>query len=63
MFKDIKITINGEALDLDEVVEMNEGEPLDAIDILEKVKYEIEGILNERLEHIRILDTSKMGGF
>ena len=63
MLDKIKITINGEELDLDEVVEMNEGEPLDAIDILEKVKYEIEGILNERLEHIRILDTSKMGGF
>ena len=63
MLDKIKITINGEELDLDEVVEMNEGEPLDAIDILEKVKYEIEVILNERLEHIRILDTSKMGGF
>ena len=63
MLDKIKITINGEELDLDEVVEMNEGEPLDAIDILEKVKYEIEGILNERLEHIRILDTSNMGGF
>ena len=63
MLDKIKITINGEELDLAEVVELNDGEPIDAIDILEKVKYEIEGILNERLEHIRILDTSKMGGF
>ena len=26
-------------------------------------KYELEGILNEQLDHIKIVDTSKMGGF
>ena len=36
MLDKIKITINGEELDLDEVVELNDGEPLEVIDILDK---------------------------
>ena len=61
--ENLEIEINGEELDLEELVEMNDGEPLDVTDILDKVKYELEGILNKQLDHIRIVDTSKGGGF
>ena len=64
MFNDIKITINGTELDLAEVIEDNEGEPLDAVDILEAVKYELENVAGDMMDHIRIIDTSKIpGGF
>lgn len=61
--ENLKITIEGEKLDLEELVEMNDGEPLEVTDILDKVKYELEGILNKQLDHIRIVDTSRGGGF
>lgn len=61
--ENLKITIEGEELDLEELVEMNDGEPLEVTCILDKVKYELEGILNKQLDHIRIVDTSKGGGF
>ena len=62
MFNDIKITINGTELDLAEVIEDNEGEPLDAVDILEAVKYELENVAGDMMDHIRIIDTSKIPG-
>ena len=61
--ENLKITIEGEELDLEELVEMNDGEPLEVVCILDKVKYELEGILNKQLDHIRIVDTSRGGGF
>ena len=64
MFNDIKITSNGTELDLAEVIEDNEGALLDAVDILEAVKYELENVAGDRMDHIRIIDTSKIpGGF
>ena len=38
MFNNIKIEINGELIDFSDIIEDNEGEPMDAQDVLEKVK-------------------------
>ena len=62
MFNDIKITINDTELDLAEVIENNEGEPLDVVDILEAIKYELENVAGDMMDHIRIIDTSKIPG-
>ena len=57
----IKISINGNELDLDDIVEANEGEPLDVLDILEAVKYELESVAGETFENITIRDTNYPG--
>ena len=59
MFKDIKITINGTEIDMDDVLEMNDGEPLDVIDILDAVKYELENVAGKTFEDVQILTTPK----
>tara|TARA_Y100000361_G_scaffold154129_1_gene178306 strand:- start:4931 stop:5110 length:180 start_codon:yes stop_codon:yes gene_type:complete len=54
MFNDIKITINGDLIDLSDIIEDNEGKPIDAQDILEKVKYELESIAMQTFDDIII---------
>ena len=59
MFKDIKITINVTEIDMDHVLKMNDGEPLDVIDILDAVKYEFENVAGKTFEDVQILTTPK----
>ena len=54
MFNNIKIEINGELIDFSDIIEDNEGEPIDAQDVLEKVKYDLESIAMQTFDNIII---------